>query len=165
MNVRLAVLPIALIVLVLNGCGEDEAPTPNPDADSSDALAAAADWVEAVLAGDAQGACAVLTPQGQADVALAVDRAPHNDPVGDSCDEALDSIFLAHPVPTKETPKMIDAIRSDGRRVRSVIDSDQGSVIIGSMRIDVERINGEWLVSDGIDTLFGLGVDPLPEDH
>jgi hypothetical protein len=160
-------LTTALLVLALSACGEDKRASPDPDEARAEALAVAADWVESVLTGDTDAACGVLTPQAQSDLALAVAQAKNIDPTDDTCEAALEATVRT-PISPQDAPEIIDNLRSGTHGIRAVLDSDVGTVVAGSgkgaMRIGVQEIDGAWFVTNGIDVLYGLGVDnPLSE--
>jgi hypothetical protein len=161
MAIRASALCI-LAALALSGAGCGGGDDPSPEAE---ARAAVADYMDdALFDADAEAACDRLTAEGQAQLVTAVKKLFPHHPRPEDCVEALTNLYGEAEFPNADTPiPTIERIRS-GEEGRMVITGDTGVLIAApgpkGLRVAVEEVDGEWLVSNGTEPLFSFGVDP-----
>ena len=151
---------LAALALAAAGCGggDDSAP-------EAAARAAVADYMDAVVDLDPDAACDRLTAEGQAQLITAVQKVFPRQPRPDDCVGALTNLYgEGEPVKPDAPVPLIERIRS-GKQGRMVITDDTGVLIAApgpkGLRVAVEEVGGEWLVSNGTEPLFSFGVDPV----
>jgi hypothetical protein len=160
MSIRLGALCIlAALALAEAGCGGDD---PSPEAEARGAVA---DYMDAVFDLDPNAACDRLTAEGQDQLVTAVKKLFPHHPRPEDCVEALTNLFgEGEPVNPDAPVPAIERIRSRAEG-RMVITDDTGVLIAApgpkGLRVAVEEVDGEWLVSNGTGPLFSFGVDPV----
>jgi hypothetical protein len=155
-----AFVPAAVVTVTLAACGGGDGEA-DPEADARGAVA---DYAVALGEGDPEEACDSLTAEAQEQVGAQIAKAL-KEPPGE-CSDVLAAVFDGSPLAPGLAPlaDLSEKIRSgdleDGE-VTVVIAGNSGTVTLmreAGLEVPVERVDGEWLVSDASVLLFGVGT-------
>jgi hypothetical protein len=129
------VLTILAVVVLAVGCGDDERAVTS----TVEELAAA------LVAGDGETACSLLTPTAREELLAAVLASDQSGPHFRTCAAAASTLEGEDP------PPAVDDVSIAGTRATATVDGPRGRLDVG---LELQAA-GEWLVFDARQLLFG----------